>query len=160
MGRYFAMDRDNRWDRVGKAYAAMVYGEGEKADCPVCAVERSYKNGVTDEFVLPTVCKGAKAVSDGDSVIFFNFRPDRAREITRTFVDPDFDGFERKGGMPNLTYVCMTWYDATMPGVTVAFKPQSLKNTFGEYISEKGMTQLRIAETEICSCNIFLQRRC
>ena len=148
MGRYYAMDRDNRWERVGKAYAAMVYGVGEKAECPVCAVEESYKNGVTDEFMLPTVCDGAKAVSDGDSVIFFNFRPDRAREITRTFVDPDFNGFERKGGMPKLNYVCMTQYDATMPNVTVAFKPQSLKNTFGEYISENGLTQLRIAETE------------
>lgn len=148
MGRYYAMDRDNRWDRVEKAYAAMVYGEGEKAACPVCAVENSYKNEVTDEFVLPTFCDGGKTISNGDSVIFFNFRPDRAREITRAFVDPDFTGFERAGGKLNLTYVCFTQYDATMPNVEVAFKPQSLKNTFGEYISQNGLTQLRIAETE------------
>lgn len=148
MGRYYAMDRDNRWDRVEKAYAAMVYGEGEKACCPNAAVAKSYANDVTDEFVLPTVCEGAEPIKSSDSVIFFNFRPDRAREITRTFVDPDFSGFERKGGKLDLTYVCMTQYDATMPNVDVAFKPQSLKNTFGEYISDKGLTQLRIAETE------------
>lgn len=148
MGRYYAMDRDNRWERVGKAYAAMVYGEGEHAECPVCAVQKSYDEGVTDEFVVPCVCDGAQPVSEGDSVIFFNFRPDRAREITRTLVDPDFDGFERKKGFFPLHYVCMTQYDATMPNVEVAYKPQSLKNTFGEYVSDKGMTQLRIAETE------------
>lgn len=148
MGRYYAMDRDNRWERVSKAYAAMIYGEGERADCPVCAVSNSYKNDVTDEFVLPTVIEGSEPVKNGDSVIFFNFRPDRAREITRTLVDPDFSGFERKGGKLDLTYVCMTQYDATMPGVEVAFKPQSLSNTFGEYISKNGLTQLRIAETE------------
>jgi len=148
MGRYYAMDRDNRWERVGKAYAAMVYGEGEKADCPVCAVANSYKNGVTDEFVVPTVVEGAQPIGANDSVVFFNFRPDRAREITRTFVDPAFDGFERKNGFFPLYYVCMTQYDKTMPNVEVAFKPQSLKNTLGEYISEKGLTQLRIAETE------------
>ena len=148
MGRYYAMDRDNRWERVGKAYAAMVYGEGEHAACPVCAVADSYAAGVTDEFVVPTVVDGAKPIAANDSVIFFNFRPDRAREITRTFVDPDFTGFERKNGFFPLTYVCMTQYDKTMPNVEVAFKPQSLKNTLGEYISEKGLTQLRIAETE------------
>ena len=148
MGRYYAMDRDNRWERVGKAYAAMVYGEGEHAACPVCAVENSYAAGVTDEFVVPTVIDGAQPVSANDSVIFFNFRPDRAREITRTFVDPDFTGFERKNGFFPLVYVCMTQYDKTMPNVEVAFKPQTLKNTFGEYISKKGLTQLRIAETE------------
>lgn len=148
MGRYYAMDRDNRWERVSKAYAAMIYGEGERADCPVCAVSNSYKNDVTDEFVLPTVIEGSEPIKNGDSVIFFNFRPDRAREITRTLVDPDFSGFERKGGKLDLTYVCMTQYDATMPGVEVAFKPQSLSNTFGEYISKNGLTQLRIAETE------------
>ena len=93
MGRYYAMDRDNRWERVEKAYAAMVYGEGEKAECPVCAVQNSYDKEVTDEFVIPTVCEGAEPVADGDSVIFYNFRPDRAREITRTLVDPDFSGF-------------------------------------------------------------------
>lgn len=148
MGRYYAMDRDNRWERVEKAYAAMVYGEGIQCDDPVQAVEDSYQKKVTDEFVVPTVCAKGAAVKANDSVIFFNFRPDRAREITRTFVDPHFQGFERKNGFFPLTYVCMTQYDATMPNVLVAFKPQSLKNTFGEYISDKGMTQLRIAETE------------
>lgn len=148
MGRYYAMDRDNRWDRVEKAYSAMVYGEGNKACCPVKAVEDSYANDVTDEFVVPTVCEENATVKPGDSIVFFNFRPDRAREITRTFVDPEFKGFERKNGFFPLTYVCMTQYDASMPNVEVAFKPQSLKNTIGEYISNKGMTQLRIAETE------------
>ena len=148
MGRYYAMDRDNRWDRVEKAYAAMVYGEGEKAVDGVAAMKASYAADVTDEFVLPTVCDGAEPIQANDSVIFFNFRPDRAREITRTFVDADFAGFERKNGFFPLTYVCMTQYDATMPNVQVAFKPQSLNNTLGEYISKKGLTQLRIAETE------------
>ena len=148
MGRYYAMDRDNRWDRVEKAYSAMVYGEGNKACCPVKAVEESYANDVTDEFVVPTVCEENATVKPGDSIVFFNFRPDRAREITRTFVDPEFKGFERKNAFFPLTYVCMTQYDASMPNVEVAFKPQSLKNTIGEYISNKGMTQLRIAETE------------
>ena len=148
MGRYYAMDRDSRWDRVEKAYSAMVYGEGNKACCPVKAVEESYANDVTDEFVVPTVCEENATVKPGDSIVFFNFRPDRAREITRTFVDPEFKGFERKNGFFPLTYVCMTQYDASMPNVEVAFKPQSLKNTIGEYISNKGMTQLRIAETE------------
>ncbi len=148
MGRYYAMDRDNRWERVEKAYAAMVYGEGEKADCPVCAVEASYEKNVTDEFVVPTVCEGGKPIAAGDSVIFYNFRPDRAREITRTLTDPDFSGFERKKGFFPLTYVCMTQYDASMPNVEVAYKPESLNNTFGEYLSKQGMTQLRIAETE------------
>ena len=148
MGRYYAMDRDNRWERVEKAYAAMVYGEGEQAECPLCAMQNSYDKEVTDEFVVPTVVKGAEPISEGDSVIFYNFRPDRAREITRTLVDPDFTGFERKKGFFPLTYVCMTQYDATMPNVDVAYKPESLVNTFGEYISNKGLTQLRIAETE------------
>ena len=148
MGRYYAMDRDNRWERVEKAYAAMVYGEGEQAECPLCAMQNSYDKEVTDEFVVPTVVKGAEPIEAGDSVIFYNFRPDRAREITRTLVDPDFTGFERKKGFFPLTYVCMTQYDATMPNVEVAYKPESLENTFGEYISNKGLTQLRIAETE------------
>ena len=148
MGRYYAMDRDNRWERVEKAYAAMVYGEGDKAACGVCAVANSYDKDVTDEFVVPCVVEGAAPIQANDSVIFFNFRPDRAREITRTFVDPDFNGFERRNGFFPLTYVCMTQYDATMPNVQVAFKPQSLKNTLGEYLSANGKTQLRIAETE------------
>ena len=148
MGRYYAMDRDNRWERVEKAYAAMVYGEGETAPDAVTAVQNSYDNGTTDEFVLPTVCVENATISPEDSVIFYNFRPDRAREITRTFVDPDFSGFERKKGFFPLTYVCFTQYDATMPNVQVAFKPQSLKNTLGEYLAANGKTQLRIAETE------------
>ena len=148
MGRYYAMDRDNRWERVEKAYAAMVYGEGEKAACGLCAMQNSYDNGVTDEFVMPTVIDGAQPIQPNDSVIFFNFRPDRAREITRTLVDPDFTGFERRNGFFPLTYICMTPYDATMPNVDVAFKKESLDNTLGEYISKLGMKQLRIAETE------------
>ena len=148
MGRYYAMDRDNRWERVGKAYAAMVYGEGVQNSDPVAAVAESYQNDVTDEFVVPTVCTAEGRIKANDSVVFFNFRPDRAREISRTFVDPDFSGFERRNGLFPLCYVCMTQYDATMPNVLVAFHPQTLKNTFGEYISDKGLTQLRIAETE------------
>ena len=148
MGRYYAMDRDNRWERVGKAYDAMVYGEGNKADNAVDAIKASYAADVTDEFVVPTVIDENGKISANDSVIFFNFRPDRAREITRTFVDPDFKGFERKNGFFPVNFVCMTQYDATMPNVEVAFKPEVLKNTLGEYVSDKGMTQLRIAETE------------
>lgn len=148
MGRYYAMDRDKRWERVQKAYDAIVSGEGVKNSNPVAAVEDSYKNEVTDEFIVPVVCAENAQVNEGDSVIFFNFRPDRARQITRTFVDPDFDGFERKKGYFPVHFVCMTQYDATMPNVNIAYPPQSLKNTFGEYISNKGLTQLRIAETE------------
>ncbi len=148
MGRYYAMDRDNRWERVEKAYAAMVYGEGEKNPDAVAAMAASYEAGVTDEFVVPTVCDAEGTISAGDSVVFFNFRPDRAREITRTFVDEEFAGFQRKNGWFPLTYVCMTQYDATMPNVQVAFRPQSLDNTLGEYLSNNGKTQLRIAETE------------
>jgi len=150
IGRYYAMDRDNRWDRVQKAYEAMVLGKGEMCDSAVTCIETSYNADVTDEFVVPTVItkNGAPAGTIGanDSVIFFNFRPDRAREITRTIVDPDFDGFAREF-FPTC-YVCMTQYDATMPNVQVAFKPQTLTNTFGEYISKQGLKQLRIAETE------------
>lgn len=150
MGRYYAMDRDNRWERVEKAYNAMVLGEGNKCDSAVTAIKASYNEGVTDEFVIPTVIekdgKPLGTISENDSVIFFNFRPDRAREISRTIVDPDFNGFKRN--FFNTYFVCMTQYDATMPNVNVAFKPESLKNTFGEYISNKGLKQLRIAETE------------
>ena len=148
MGRYYAMDRDNRWERVQLAYDAMVYGEGIQNPDPVDAVAQSYANDVTDEFMEPVVCDPEGTISDNDSIIFFNFRPDRAREITRTFVDPDFKGFERKNGFFPVNFVCMTQYDATMPNVEVAFKPEVLKNTLGEYVSDKGMTQLRIAETE------------
>lgn len=147
-GRYYAMDRDNRWDRVEKAYSAMVYGEGNINSSPVDTMEKSYADGVTDEFIIPTVCADNAKISENDSVIFFNFRPDRAREITRTFVDDDFDGFVRKNGRFSLYFVCMTQYDVTMPNVDVAFKPTSLINTFGEYISKNGLSQLRIAETE------------
>ncbi len=148
MGRYYAMDRDNRWERVEKAYAAMVYGEGVKNADAVDVMAKSYDEGVTDEFVVPAVCDENGKIKAGDSVVFFNFRPDRAREITRTFVDPEFVGFERKNGFFPLTYVCMTQYDATMPNVDVAFRPQSLNNTLGEYLGKNGKTQLRIAETE------------
>ncbi len=147
-GRYYAMDRDNRWERVEKAYAALVYGEGEKNPDAVDAMQKSYDNGVTDEFIIPTVITVGATIKENDSVICFNFRPDRAREITRTLVDAEFDGFERKNGFFPLYYVCMTQYDAKMPNVDVAFKPESLTNTFGEYVAEKGLTQLRIAETE------------
>ena len=147
-GRYYAMDRDFAWDRVEKAYAAFVYGEGVQANDAAEAVEESYKNDVTDEFVLPTVIDKDGMIKAGDSVVSFNFRPDRARQFTRAFVDPDFDGFERKNGFMPLTYVCMTQYDETMPNVTVAFPPEELKMTFGEYLASKNMTQLRIAETQ------------
>ncbi len=150
MGRFYAMDRDNRWERVEKAYNAMVYGDGNKCECPYEAVLESYKNDVTDEFVVPCVVtkdgEPVGKISGKDSVVFFNFRPDRAREITRTFVDAEFTGFERSLVKP--FYVCMTQYDAQMPNVEVAFKPQTLVNTFGEIVSKKGMKQLRIAETE------------
>ena len=147
-GRYYAMDRDNRWERVSKAYDAMVNGEGVLCADPVKAMEDSYANGVTDEFVVPVVVDSEGCIKANDSVIFFNFRPDRAREITRTLVDADFSGFERPKGFFPLCYTCMTQYDATMPNVQVAFHPQSLEDTFGEYISRKGLKQLRIAETE------------
>ena len=147
-GRYYAMDRDNRWERVIKAYSAMVYGEGVICSDPIKAMDDSYTNDVTDEFVVPVVVNAEGTIKENDSVIFFNFRPDRAREITRSFVDPEFNGFDRRNGCFPLYYVCFTQYDAAMPNVNIAFKPQSLKNTLGEYISSLGMTQLRIAETE------------
>ena len=146
MGRYYAMDRDKRWDRVEQAYDAMVYGQGVQNPDPVDAVAKSYAAGVTDEFVEPVVCDSEGAISDNDSIIFFNFRPDRAREITRVFVDPAFDGFQRE--IFPLTYVCTTEYDATMPNVQVAFPRNLVANGLGEYLSKMGMTQLRIAETE------------
>ncbi len=148
MGRFYAMDRDNAWDRVEKAYAAMVYGEGVEGCCPVGAIKKSYEEGVTDEFMVPTVLDKEGAIKSGDSVIFFNFRPDRARQITRAFVDPDFTGFPRKNGFFPLHFVCMTQYDATMPNIHVAFPPEALTMTMGEYISKNGLTQLRIAETQ------------
>lgn len=147
MGRYYAMDRDKRWERVEQAYDALVYGEAEQVDIdPLEAVRASYKDNITDEFVVPVVCDKAGCISDDDSVICFNFRPDRAREITRAFVDPDFDGFTCQK-FP-LTYVCMTEYDATMPGVLVAYPRTPVVNGLGEYLSKMNFTQLRIAETE------------
>jgi len=152
MGRYYAMDRDNRWERVKQAYDAMVLGQGLTASSASEAVAESYARNEFDEFVKPTVImengKPVALIEKNDSIIFFNFRPDRAREITRTFVDPEFSGFERAKGFFPVYYVCMTQYDKTMPNVTVAFKPESLTNTFGEYISKNGLRQLRIAETE------------
>ena len=136
MGRYYAMDRDKRWDRVQRAYDAIALGEGIFEEDPAAAVQKSYDSGVTDEFM------------EGDSVIFYNFRPDRAREITRCFVDEDFQDVERKKGFVPVDFVCTTEYDATMPNVTVAYPRQKLENIFGEYISKLGLTQLRIAETE------------
>ena len=146
MGRYYAMDRDKRWERVQMAYDAMVYGEGRHNSDPVDAVAKSYAAGVTDEFVEPVVIDGDGTISDNDSIIFFNYRPDRAREITRAIVDPAFDGFAREF-FPT-TYVCNTEYDASMPNVLVAWPRIAVKNGLGEYLSSMGMTQLRIAETE------------
>ena len=150
-GRFYAMDRDKRWERVSKAYNAMVRGEGEKALSAVQAIEESYQKEVFDEFIVPTVITNNSGnpiakIENGDSVIFFNFRPDRAREITRSIVDPTFDGFDTD--KLNTYFVCMTPYDETMPNVDIAFKKEELKNTFGEYISKHGLKQLRIAETE------------
>ena len=147
-GRYYAMDRDNRWERVKLAYDAIVNGECNKDPDPVAVMQKSYGAGVTDEFIVPTVVTEGAGIKAGDSVIFFNFRPDRARELTRALVDPDFAGFEREKGFFPLTYICMTQYDATMPNVEVAYRPESLANTLGEYLSRLGKTQLRIAETE------------
>ena len=151
MGRYYAMDRDNRWDRVELAYNAMVKGEGAEAACGICAVQNSYDNGKNDEFVVPAVVKkdGAPVatIKDKDSVIFFNFRPDRAREITRAFCADEFDGFAREKRL-DLTYVCFTEYDETIPNKEVAFHKVSITNTFGEFLAAHNMTQARIAETE------------
>lgn len=149
-GRYYAMDRDNRWERVELAYNALVLGKGETANSAVEAIENSYHDNKTDEFVLPTVItKDGNAIANiknGDSVIFFNFRPDRAREITRAVNDKEFAGFKRE--TLELTFVTMTQYDKTLEGVNVAYSPQTLTNTLGEYVSSKGLNQLRIAETE------------
>ncbi len=147
-GRYYAMDRDTNWDRTEKAYAAMVYGEATYIPDPLDAVQGSYNKEVTDEFMTPVVCVKDAEIQPNDTVIFMNFRPDRARQITRTLVDPDFAGFERKKGFFPLQFVCTTCYDASMPNVEVAYPSEALKNVFGEYISKLGLTQLRIAETE------------
>ena len=150
-GRYYAMDRDNNYDRVQLAYDAMTEGKGLTAACGICGIQESYDREETDEFVKPTVVvedgKAVGLVQDKDSVIFFNFRPDRAREITRTFCADEFDGFDR-GARKNVKYICFTEYDVTIPNKEVAFKKVELKNTFGEYLAAHGMTQARIAETE------------
>lgn len=150
-GRYYAMDRDKRWDRVEKAYNAIVRGEGVLAKDPIQAIEESYQQEIFDEFVVPTVITDANdqplaKIESGDSVIFFNFRPDRARQLTRAIVDDKFDGF--KTDKLDIDFVCMTEYDDTMPNVKIAFKPEELTNTFGEVVSKLGKKQLRIAETE------------
>ncbi len=146
-GRFYAMDRDKRWERLAKAYDALTLSEGQSAgDCRE-AIENSYAKDETDEFVLPTIVN-AVPIKDGDSVIFINFRPDRAREITRALVDPDFDGFERRQIVKGLTYICMTEYDATMPNVELAFPPEDVDPTLGGTIAKLGLKQLRIAETE------------
>lgn len=147
-GRYYAMDRDKRWERVQLAYNAMVLGKGETAASAIEAVDKSYNDNKTDEFVLPAIIAGAEKgnVKDKDSVIFFNFRPDRAREITRAINDKVFDGFSRE--TLDLTFVTMTEYDVTLQGIDVAFGPESYTNTLGEYVSKLGKNQLRIAETE------------
>ena len=146
-GRYYAMDRDNRWERVSKAYSAIVDCRGREVPTAMDAIKVAYENDESDEFVIPSVVVGDAGVHDGDSVIMFNFRPDRAREITRALVDTKFTGFEREK-INDLTYVCMSQYDATMPNVTVAYPPTKLSNTLGEYVASKGLNQLRIAETE------------
>lgn len=153
MGRFYAMDRDNRFERVERAYAALTYGEGFTASSGPEAMQNSYDRGDTDEFVQPTVIltdgKPTATIGANDSVIFFNFRPDRAREISRAYIFEDFNGFERRNGFFPLYYVSMTQYDKTFENyLHVAFKPQSLANTFGAYVSDKGLSQLRIAETE------------
>ena len=151
-GRYYAMDRDKRWDRVQRAYDAIVCGKGLTAISATEAMAQSYEKEETDEFVQPTVVledgKPVAQVKTGDSVIFFNFRPDRTRELTRSMIEPEFDGFEREGGYQKVFFVSMTKYDETFTNLEIAFKPQTLKNTLGEYVASKGLKQLRIAETE------------
>ena len=151
-GRYYAMDRDNRWDRVEKAYKVLTTGEGEAAESAVAAMEVSYAKDVTDEFFVPTAItengKPIATIKDNDTVIFFNFRPDRAREMTRAFCDDKFTGFERKTGFIPLTFVCFKDYDESIPNKKVAFKKEHIKNTFGEFLANHGKKQLRLAETE------------
>jgi len=151
MGRYYAMDRDNNYDRVKLAYDAMTKGEGLTAGCGICAIQESYDREETDEFVKPTVAlkdgKPVATVQDGDSIVFFNFRPDRAREITRAFCDDDFKGFDR-GARKEIVYVCFSDYDPTIPNKDVAFHKVAVTNTFGEWLAANGLKQARIAETE------------
>ena len=151
-GRYYAMDRDNRWDRVQKAYNAIVMGQGNTADSAIDAIDASYKEDVTDEFVVPTVIvengEPVATLKENDSVIFYNFRPDRAREITRSICDDKFDSFDRPNGYFKTTFVCFTEYDVTIPNKLVAFHKVEIKNTFGEFLAKHGLKQLRLAETE------------
>ena len=146
-GRFYAMDRDKRWDRLERAYNAIVFGEGEKNPDPVDAIEKSYAKKITDEFIEPVICDPEGVIKPNDSVIFFNFRPDRAREMTYALTQPDFDGFERRNGCFPLHFVCTTRYDEKLK-LPVAFPPETIEDTFGEYISKLKLTQLRIAETE------------
>lgn len=147
-GRYYAMDRDKRWERLEKAYDAITLAEGMKASTAAEAVEKAYARDENDEFVLPTIVEPAVVLNDRDAVIMYNFRPDRAREITRSIVDENFSGFKRKKTVSDIRYVCMTQYDATMPAVDIAYPPEKMRNTLGEYLSDRGLVQLRIAETE------------
>jgi len=153
-GRYYAMDRDKNWDRVEKAYAALVYGEGNTATSADEAMARTYEDGVTDEFVIPTVIlkNGAPTatIAAGDSIVFYNFRPDRAREITRAFCCEDFEeyGFARRNGFLPVKFVCFSEYDVTIPNKSVAFRKVEITNTFGEWLAAQGLRQARIAETE------------
>jgi len=151
-GRMYAMDRDNRWERVVQAYDMLTLGVGEQFESPLDAIQTSYDNGVTDEFMLPKVIvengKPVATIENGDSVVFFNFRPDRAREMTRAFTQPGFNGFDLEGKKRDVHWVCMTQYDESFVGVDVAYRPESHKNTLGEYLANNDMTQVRIAETE------------
>ncbi len=147
-GRYYAMDRDKRWDRLQKVYDLIVNGKGKTDKNAVSIIEKSYRENITDEFIVPTGIEGFQPIKDFDSVIFYNFRPDRAREITSALTQDNFDGFKREKGKLNINFVSMTEYDADFKGINIAFRPETLKNTLGEYLSVNGKTQLRIAETE------------
>ena len=148
MGRFFAMDRDNRWERVKKAYNAVVNSSGNFNESPLNALENAYAKGITDEFIEPIICKKEATLNSGDSVIFFNFRPDRARQLTHAIVDKRFDAFYREKSLDDLNFVCLTEYDKKIEGVKVAFCPQKIEKNFAEVISENNLTQLRISETE------------
>ena len=146
-GRFYSMDRDNRWDRIEKVYRALVYGEGQKSTTAISAVESNYQKEVFDEFIEPTIISNDGKIEEHDSVIFFNYRADRAVELTKAFMDPEFNEFETNKNL-NLFFVCMTEYDENLPNVNIAFKKQKMENTLGEYISKNGLKQLRISETE------------
>ncbi|MCI9031028.1 MAG: 2,3-bisphosphoglycerate-independent phosphoglycerate mutase [Clostridia bacterium] len=148
VGRYYYMDRDKRWDRVKLGYDCVFAGVGTRYTNALAGIKASYAAGRLDEFVEPTVIGDYKGVEDGDSIIFYNFRSDRAREITRAAIEPQFDEFERAGGYKQTYYVGMTQYDATFTGLDTAYPPKDIKNTLGEWLSENGKTQARVAETE------------